>query len=415
MSETINAEIIAIGSELLLGQIANTNAQWMSEQLALHGINTFFHTVVGDNLERITKIMKQAAERSNVIIISGGLGPTEDDMSREAFQQISLLPIVEEQTSLKKIAQFYNNQQIVMTPNNRRQARVFKDSLVLENKVGMAPGNIVTYKGVHWIFLPGVPREMKQIFTDDVLPFLKKINGEMIIQSLVLKFIGIGESSLEHRLRKIIDKQQNPTIAPLAQKDGVTIRLTAKAKTGTDAKGMLEVTKSEILKEVGEYYYGENNDTLEAKLIELLKQKDKHLAAAESLTGGAFQDKLVATPGVSTVFQGGIVSYASSVKQNVLSVSAKTIANKGTVSAACALEMAKNVSELMNAELGISFTGIAGPEETEGKKVGTVFIALYDHDDDYEYVEECSFPGDRRQIRHRSVLKGFEILLNYLK
>lgn len=413
-NKTLNTEIIAVGTELLLGQIANTNAQWISEQLAANGINTFFHTVVGDNLNRLTNVFKQAQDRSNVIIVTGGLGPTTDDISREAFQKISRLPIVEEPNAMKKIKQFYQKQKLPMTPNNKRQARVFEDSIVLTNKVGMAPGNIVEYQNKYWIFLPGVPREMKQLFSDDVLPYLKNMNGEMIIQSTVLRFTGIGESALEHKLSKLIASQQNPTIAPLAAKDGVTIRLTAKAVSANEANELLERTKTTILKEVGDYFYGVDRDKLEEKVFSLLQAKNKRIASAESLTGGLFSDRFVALNGASTVFTGGIVSYDPDVKQNVLHVQKQTIQEKGTVSKECALEMAKNVTKLLHADIGISFTGVAGPLKSEGKNVGTVYIGLFDVNG-YKYVEECFFQGDRNYIRYRSVLKGLEILFNYLK
>lgn len=414
MNKSINTEIIAVGTELLLGQIANTNAQWMSQQLALHGMNTYFHTVVGDNLQRLTTILNESLKRSDVIIVSGGLGPTKDDLSREAFAEISNIPIVEEPNSLRKIEHFFEKQQMVMTPNNRLQARVFQNSIVLTNRWGMAPGNIVEYNNKKIIFIPGVPREMKQIFSDHVIPFLKGLNGEMIIQSLVLKFVGIGESNLEHELQELITYQQNPTIAPLSHKDGVTIRVTAKAQTMDEAKRMLERTKADILKQVGTFYYGENDETIEQKVFERLKNDGKTISAAESLTGGAFQDKMVNVEGTSLVFKGGIVSYDVNIKRKILGVSHNLIANDGTVSASCARAMAQGIMHLMDTDIGISFTGVAGPEEIENKQVGTVFIAVIDRSG-YENIQRFQFHGDRKQIRHRAVIKGYELLLHYLK
>lgn len=413
MKKTLRTEIVAVGTELLLGQIANTNAQWMSEQLALQGINTYFHTVVGDNLERLTSILREASKRSDVIIVSGGLGPTEDDLSREAFQQISGLKIVEDEYSLRKIEQFFKKRNIKMTPNNSRQARVFENSKILKNKYGMAPGNIVEYDDAIWIFLPGVPREMKQIFSDEVLPFLRNLDGAQIIQSLVLRFIGIGESVLEDKIKDIIATQDNPTIALLTDRDGNTIRITAKAKTKEEAETMLQLKKAEILQRVGEFHYGDNEETIEEKVFALLQKHGKSLAAAESLTGGAFQSKFVSQSGASEVFKGGIVSYATSVKENVLKVSKHTIEQYGTVSEQCAQEMAQNVVKLMDADIGVSFTGVAGPNKTENKEVGTAFVCLYDRNG-YEIVEPCQLWGNRKQIRYQAVLKGFELLFKYL-
>lgn len=415
MKKRLKTEIIAVGTELLLGQIANTNAQWMSKQLAAYGINTYFHTVVGDNMQRLTEVFQEASNRSNVIIISGGLGPTEDDLSREAFQRISKLQIVEEKQALEKIKDYFQRQQVEMTPNNRRQARVFEHSTVFENKEGMAPGNLVIWEDKIWIFLPGVPREMKQIFTDDVLPYLRHLNGEQIIESLVLRFIGIGESILEHKLQDLIEAQDNPTIAPLSDRDGITIRLTAKADSKEAANKRLNQIKEKILDRVGSYCYGTNEKTIEEKVFELLKTHDKTLAVAESLTGGAFQSKLVSVNGVSQYFKGGIVSYDAAAKIKTLGVKEATIEKFGTVSDECAIEMAKNVSERFDASIGLSFTGVAGPKATEGKKVGTVHICLYDREKDHYMVEQLQFIGNRDQVRYRAVLKGFEKIFRYLK
>src|SRR5690625_4879788 len=196
MKIELKTEIIAVGTELLLGQIVNSNAQWISQQLALIGVNTYYHTVVGDNIRRLHAVFQKEEELLIVIIVTGGLGTTGDDVSREAFHELSNIPIIEEPNAMQKIENHYAEQNTIMTLNNRRQARVFQDSIVLENKTGMAPGMITDFKGNKWIFLPGVPREMKQLFTDNVIPFLKNRNGEMIIQSNLLKFIGIVESKL---------------------------------------------------------------------------------------------------------------------------------------------------------------------------------------------------------------------------
>lgn len=415
MKQAIKTEIIAVGTELLLGQITNTNAKWMSEQLAIHGVNTYYHTVVGDNLQRLVETLQIAQGRSDVIILTGGLGPTEDDLSREAFQQLSDLNIVEESIAMEKIEQYFKKQGREMTPNNRRQARVFEGSHVLHNKYGMAPGNIVKHDDKRWIFLPGVPREMKQLFTDDVIPYLKEINGEMVIQSTVLRFTGIGESALEHELQALISSQQNPTIAPLAQNDGVTIRLTAKAATKEVVEELLSDTKALILEQVGQYCYGVNDETIEEKVFQLLQQHHKSIASAESLTGGLFANKLVSLNGTSTVYKGSIICYDKNVKLHVLNVEPKIIKEEGTVSAACASQLAENVATVLDTSIGISFTGVAGPDTLEGKEVGTVYIGLYDRDTGYSHVERCLFPGDRTQIRYRSILKGYELLLHYLQ
>jgi len=415
MMTNVKAEIIAVGTELLLGQIANTNAQWLSNQLASLGINVYQHGVVGDNLNRVQEAFEQAQKRSDIIIVTGGLGPTDDDLTREAFQLMTELELVEHKPSMDKIQSFFEKNNTVMTPNNRRQARVFKGSQVLFNRKGMAPGMIVSHESTTWVFLPGVPREMKGLFTEEVFPYLQKLTGNTeVIKSLVLKFLGIGESELEHRLSHLIQAQKNPTIAPLAQNTGVVIRLTAKEETEERAERLLEESKKQILHEVGDYFYGINDETIEENIISLLKEKKMKIASAESLTGGMFSNRLISVSGASNVCRGGIVCYDTNVKQDVLGVSKETIQNKGTVSEECALEMAEQVSSKLDADIGISFTGVAGPDEVEGKGVGTVYIALTTSNGDKK-VEKFIFSGDRNAIRRRATLKGLEIVFHFLK
>ncbi|MBP1968033.1 nicotinamide-nucleotide amidase [Virgibacillus natechei] len=413
--KNVKAEFIAVGTELLLGQIANTNAQWLSQQLARYGINVYNHTVVGDNLYRVEDAFSEAQSRADIIIVTGGLGPTEDDLTREAFQQISDLEIMEHTPSMNKIEAFFEKQKSTMTPNNRRQARVFKGSEVLDNTVGMAPGMIVKYEQKTWIFLPGVPREMKQLVKSDVIPYLQKLTGnEEIIKSTILKFTGIGESSLEHELSDIIQAQSNPTIAPLAQDDSVVIRLTAKDRSKEKVDELLKGTKQEILAKVGSYFYGVDDQTIESQIVALLKKENKHIAVAESLTGGMLTDKLISVEGASSVCHGGIVCYDTTVKQDLLGVSKELIQNKGTISEECALVMAENVREKLNASIGISCTGVAGPDEVEGKSAGLVYIAICD-DTGEKFVEKFNFQGNRNSIRRRTTLKSLEILFKHLK
>ncbi|GGJ44647.1 competence/damage-inducible protein A [Virgibacillus salexigens] len=414
MIKQVKAEIVAVGTELLLGQIANTNAQWLSQQLANYGINVYNHVVVGDNLTRVEESFYQAQQRSDLIIVTGGLGPTDDDLTREAFQNISQISMIEHQPSMEKITAYFAKQQATMTPNNRKQARVFEGAEVWLNNAGMAPGMCVSFQNRTWIFLPGVPREMKALATEHLFPLVQQLVGKNeIIKSKVLKFIGIGESKLEHELKDIIQAQTNPTIAPLAQDDGIVIRLTAKSESDLQASQLIEHTEDQIINRVGSYFYGSDQDTLEGKVIDLLIKKQKKLAVAESITGGLFTGKISSVSGVSSVFEGGIVSYAAHVKQHVLDISEETLTDKGTISEACALAMAKNVAVKLGVPVGIGFTGVAGPDEVEGQPVGTVYIAIYD--DGKEQVEKWMFQGDRNTIRNRAVLKGMELLYKWLK
>ena len=415
MKKQYKAEILAVGTELLLGQIANTNAQWISEQLALYGINVYNHVVVGDNLTRVADTFKQAHERSDIIIVTGGLGPTEDDLTREAFQAICHIPIIEHGPSMKKIEDWFKRTGWQMTPNNRRQARVFETATVLLNRQGMAPGMIVQYEERTWIFLPGVPREMKAMFKEDILPYLYKLTGkEQMIRSTILKFLGIGESALEHELQDVIREQTNPTIAPLATDDGIIIRLTAKADSEEGLDTLLAEAKSAVLLKVGDYFVAENDETIEQVIIEQFKEQQLTIAAAESLTGGKFTDRLISVPGASEVVQGGVVCYSPAVKIGVLEVPEQVIEEKGTVSEACALSLARNVREKLQSTVGISFTGIAGPNEVEGKQVGTVYIGLSVAGEE-DKAFGFQLQGDRNTSRNRAVMKGLELIFKYVK
>ncbi|SEQ56181.1 competence/damage-inducible protein cinA [Virgibacillus subterraneus] len=415
MTKQFRTEIIAVGTELLLGQIANTNAQWMSEKLAAIGMNVFHHSVVGDNLQRVKEQFQHSKNRADVIIVTGGLGPTEDDLTREAFQKIVKRDIIEHRPSMEKIEAFYRKQKSKMTPNNRKQARVFTGADVIENNVGMAPGMIVSENDTTWIFLPGVPREMKQMMSDKVMPYLQQLTGESsVIKSTMLRFIGIGESQLEDELSDIIQNQSNPTIAPLAQSEGIAIRLTAKANTQEEATNLISKTKQQIQAKVGDHMYGADEQTIEENVFALLKAQNKYIGAAESLTGGMFTEKLIAVEGASKVSRGGLVCYDTNVKENVLHISPETIRQYGTVSDECAAEMSRNICTLLDSDIGISFTGAAGPDSVEGHPPGTVFIAVYDSSK-VSIARKFTFQGSRQTIRKKATLKGFELLYNLLK
>lgn len=410
----VNAEIISLGTELLLGQIANTNAEWLSKELSTFGINVFYHSVVGDNPKRVQSLFEEAKERSNLIIVTGGLGPTDDDMTREAFQKLTKLPMYEDENALEKIKNYFERNHQRMTPNNRKQALVFESSKVLTNELGMAPGMIISFDEVFWILLPGVPREMKAIFKRDVRPFLNTITDQkQIITSRTLRFIGISEADLEYQIAPLIKGQTNPTIAPLSQENGLTIRLTVKANNDQEAQKKLDVVEEEILEIVGDYYYGKDDDTIQEVILQLLRKHNYTLSAAESLTGGLFTSELISVPGASKVIPGSVITYDQKIKSKTLGVSENIIKTHGVVSKQCAREMAKKIKEKMGTSIGISFTGVAGPDSLEGQKVGTVFISvcLKGQVKDFSFVLQ----GKREQIRKRAVMKGYEILYQLLK
>src|SRR5699024_6866427 len=327
--DVTKTEIISVGTELLLGQIANTNAQWLSEKCVELGLDIYHHSVVGDNLNRVQSVFKQAEERADLIIVTGGLGPTDDDLTREAFSNMSQIPLVEHTGTLEKLHQYFHSESREMPNNNLKMSKVFKDAYVLPNSVGMAPGMIISHRNKTWIFLPGVPKEMKSITTEHVLPYIRKQQKDTIIESLTLKFIGIGESKLETELQDLIQNQSNPTIATLAQKHGVDLRLTAKADNREQAQQLLDDFKAKILNIVGAYFYGVNDTNIIEQVFHKLKEKQWTISAAESLTGGLFVDQMIALPGASEVCYGGVVCYDTSIKESVLKVPKQLIVAKG--------------------------------------------------------------------------------------
>ncbi|GGE46016.1 putative competence-damage inducible protein [Pullulanibacillus camelliae] len=408
----MNAELIAVGSELLLGQIANTNAQFISEQLAELGINVFYHTVVGDNPERLKQVISIAQSRSELIIFTGGLGPTKDDLTKETVAQCLDRRLVTDDKAMQQIEDYFKKLNREMTENNRKQAIVLEGSRVLPNNNGMAPGMIIETESHRYILMPGPPSEMKPMFLGEVKPYLLKDFNEPL-HSRVLRFFGIGESALETELMDLIDAQTNPTIAPLAKEGEVTLRLTAKHRNPAEATKLLDDTEAKISARVGEFLYGYGDETtLPQVVFELLKDKGLTVASAESLTGGLFSQQLTDFPGASALFSGGIVGYTNEVKRDVLGVEQRILDENGAVSEACAMAMASGAAEHCHADLGISFTGVAGPSLEEDHPVGTVFIGL--SHGKTQVAHAFRFNGSRRGIRQRSVMHGFDLIRRYL-
>jgi len=407
----MHAEIIAVGSELLLGQIVNTNAQFMSKVLADMGINVFFHTVVGDNAARLKAAIEIAENRADMIIFSGGLGPTKDDLTKETIAAHLNRALITDERAMESIEAYFNRVGRTMSENNRKQALVIEGSEVLPNDHGMAPGMIVSAKNHIYMLFPGPPKEMEPMFLTYARPsIMNKLQVQEKIISRVLRFFGIGESQLETEIDDLIVGQTNPTIAPLAGDGEVTLRITAKHQSEATAKQLIDNTERLILNRVGEYFYGYDETSLMSELSKLLKEKKLTIAAAESLTGGMFEKELTSIPGAGSLLMGGVVCYHPKVKQNVLHVKEETITQHGVVSAQCAKELAENVASLMNADIGISFTGVAGPEELEGKPAGTVFIGIKIKDQPTK-VEELKLGGNRTSIRIRTVQHGCNYLL----
>ncbi len=407
----MNAEIIAIGSELLLGQIANTNAQFISKQLASIGVNVYYHTVVGDNSIRLTDAVQQAKKRSNLLVFTGGLGPTKDDLTKETIAKLVGRSLVMNKQAEESIESYFKQRNRLMTENNRKQALVIEGSHVLPNDHGMAPGMAFQESGIHYLLLPGPPKEMQPMFTLYGLPYLfSNLEESTKIISRVLNFYGIGESQLETELLDLIESQTNPTIAPLAKEGEVTLRLTVKHANETVGLSLLDELERKILTRVGAFFYGYDDTTLTKELLTILKKQNLRIAAAESITGGLFSSELTSNSGASNMFQGGVICYSNEVKQSLLGVPTEVIEQFGAVSELCAKYLAENVRSLLKADIGISFTGVAGPTKLENKEVGTVYIAVSKFGEE-TMIYPINLAGTREQIQSRSVKYGLYCLL----
>lgn len=410
----MNAEIIAVGSELLLGQIANTNAKFISNQLSELGINIFYHTVVGDNADRLVETLKIAESRADLIIFSGGLGPTKDDLTKETIAKHLNTELIMDEVALRSIEAFFAKRHKPMTDNNRKQALVLKGCAVLENHNGMAPGMLLE-KGKHtYILLPGPPKELEPMFQFEAKPKLaKKMHDGTVILSHVLRFYGIGEAELEVQVQEILDNQSNPTVAPLASDGEVTLRITAKAENEDRAWQLINDKKKQILALVGDYHYGNDDDSLASKLVELLLDNQLTIAAAESLTAGLFQSELAEISGVSGTLVGGVVTYTEQAKVEQLSISKALLDQYSVVSSECAAAMALQVKEKFQTDIGVGLTGVAGPASHGNQPAGTVWVAIC-IGQEQPLTYQLQLSGSRNTNRLRAVKFTYSYLMREL-
>ncbi len=401
-------EIISVGTEILLGDILNTNAQYLGRRLADLGINVYFHTSVGDNPERLKKTFEIAFSRSDMVIATGGLGPTKDDLSKEVAAEFFGKKLIIDEESLQRIRDSFERRGLPLTSGNMKQAYIIEGSRPIPNDYGTAPGILLEEKGKILILLPGPPKEMVPMFENYVVPFLSSLSSETIY-SRVLRVCILGESFMEERVRDLIENQTNPTIAPYAKEGEAILRITAKAKTKDEAEKLIEPVVEEIKKRIGEYIYGEGDITLEEVVVKLLLNKDLTISIAESCTGGMITSRLVNVPGVSKVLLEGVVAYSNEAKMNRLNISEKILRKYGAVSKECAMEMAKNVALLSSSHIGLSATGIAGPEGGGKKKpVGLVYLGLYIKGK-LSY-KELKLSGNRDRIRRMTTINALDFL-----
>ena len=410
----MKAEIIAVGSELLLGQITNTNAAFISSKLAEIGIDVYYQTVVGDNPARLDEVIQIARQRADILIFTGGLGPTKDDLTKETIAKHLGTTLVSDDEALRYIQQYFERSGRVMTDNNKKQALVFKGATVLPNRKGMAPGMAVEQEGLRYILLPGPPHEMEPMVTDEVIPYLLGATGNKdVITSRILKFYGIGEAELEFRIQSILEKQTNPTIAPLATADAVTLRLTAKAQSTDEALQLITPVEEEIRDIVGKFIFGIDDETLSSKAAKLLIQNGWTIAAAESLTAGLFMAELASEPGIGSSLEGGIVVYNEQVKITQLGIDHEMLDEFGIVSEECAAALAVSVKRKFGSDIGIGLTGAAGPSPHDGEPVGTVWIGIA-FKEEKPKTYKLLLSGSRNANRLRAARFALYYLIQYI-
>ena len=404
----MKSEIIAVGTELLLGNIVNTNAQYLSQKLADLGIDVYYHLVVGDNMQRLSDTIKSSLERCDLIITSGGLGPTVDDLTKEGVSEALGLKLLPDCASIRKIEGIFKAMGRPMTKNNIKQGYIPEGATILENDNGTAPGVLIEKNGKIVIMLPGPPKELYPMFEDKVLPYLKtKVNST--IRSKMLRVIGVGESSAEDMLKEIFKSQTNPTIAPYAKEGEVHLRITAKTDTIEEADRLIDQMEVRVKEILGENIYGYDEESLEEVVLKLLQKTKLTLSLAESCTGGLIANRLTNVPGASASLMCGVVSYSNASKIKILGVSEDTIRDYGAVSSQTAEEMAVGVKKINGTDIGLSITGIAGPEGGSVEKpVGLCYvgIAVGDTVKAYKFI----FTGNREKIKWNSSSRALDFL-----
>ncbi|MBK1987095.1 competence/damage-inducible protein A [Sphaerospermopsis aphanizomenoides BCCUSP55] len=409
----MSAEIICVGTELLLGDILNSNAQFLAQQLAQLGIPHYYQTVVGDNPERLKQVIEIAASRVQILIFTGGLGPTPDDLTCETIADFFGVPLVERADIIEDIAEKFAQRGRVMTPSNRKQALIPQGADILPNPTGTAPGIIWQPRPGLTIFtFPGVPSEMHRMWSDTAVPFLKHQGwGQEIIYSRSLKFWGIGESALAEKVSGYLNSA-NPTVAPYAGNGEVRLRISAKAPNASAAEKLIAPVEKQLQDIAGLDFYGVDDDTLAAIVGKLLRSQGETLAVAESCTGGGLGQMLTETPGSSDYFWGGVISYDNSVKVGLLGVNPEDLEQFGAVSTTVAAQMAVGVKTRLSTTWGLSITGIAGPAGgTQTKPVGLVYIGLAGPGDEVD-TYECKLGTMRNRsfIRYLSACQALDNL-----
>ncbi len=405
---SLRCEVVAVGTELLLGQVVDTNSSWIGEQLALAGIDSHFQTKVGDNRARVVSVLRLALERSDAVIVCGGLGPTHDDITRECIAEVMGVELERHDDIADRIAQMFAGRGRRMADNNLRQADVPVGATVIPQVRGTAPG-LICPVGVKVVYaVPGVPHEMREMVTRAIVPDLRERSGETaVIVSRTLRTWGDSESGLAETLAPLIERLDdagNPTLAFLASGiEGLKVRLTAKAESEAQAATLLAGEEREVRDILGALVFGTDDETMESAVLDLLRAQGRSLALAESVTGGLVAARITSVPGASDVFRGSVVSYATEVKQHVLGVPEGPV-----VTAEAAMAMAEGAARVMGADVALALTGVAGPREQDGQPVGTLFVGLCING--ASEAAHLRLPGDRDQMRQFATISALNLL-----
>ena len=405
-----SAEIVTIGTEMLLGDLVDTNTAWISQRLAELGVGIYRHTTVGDNTERIVDALREASSRSALVVTTGGLGPTSDDLTNACLATMTGREMVEYPEAREHVDEMFARFGRQPTANNYKQALFPAGTELIPNPVGTAMGALVEWEGTLFATLPGVPTEMKTMFGETLEPMIRA-RSEGSIVSKTLHFAGIGESALAEKVQEFLDAT-DPTVAPLAGQGRVRLRITTRAATEREAQEKIAPVEKEVIARLGDYFFGEDGETLEGAVARLLEERSATLALAESCTGGLLAKRLTDMPGASAYFTEALVTYSNESKERLLGVPHALIAEHGAVSEAVAREMAEGARRVSGADYGLSVAGVAGPDGgTEEKPVGLVFVGISDAEDTFaEKVDLTAWARSRDSIRERSTNRAFDLL-----
>lgn len=406
------AEIITVGTEILMGQILNSNAQYLALQMSELGINLYHQSTVGDNMERLTEAIRQALSRSDFLILSGGLGPTEDDMTKWAVANVLDVPLEEDEKSKQELEGYFQHLGRAISPNNYRQILFPKGAHILSNPNGTAPGCICETNGKAIAILPGPPHELKPMVEQHIVPYLQQ-RSHRRMKSQILRIFGVGESAVEHELRDLIHEQSNPTIAPYAKIGEVSLRITASGGENEDPQALIDPIAAEICRRLGDSVYSLNDESLPDVVVRLLRERNQTLALAESISGGQVASELVARPGISKYLLEGIVCYSNDAKIR-MGVSAQSIAAHTAVSEEVAREMAAAIRERADTDFGAAVTGVAGPgPDADGHPAGLMYIAIADRN--CIRSVRMQFTGTRARLRMVATLAALDELRKSLQ